>query len=255
MVWSGVTNPATPVAEPAKPHVQIYAVFGDVDLPILKSTCQSIKKNFSLPCRYKLASTPPRWTSRDNRIDAAAFLDAQFTYSAAHTLPNRSTHKRGQIDLWLTSKDVYEGTRPFVFGIMSMTDRIGIVSLYRIRHPKDQSLTMSRLNKVVIHELAHALDLGHHDLDSCVMQVEPDLAHLDSGSSTLCPRCRATASRSMNRMARKGQFLWDRAIGLKVRGELRRAQSLLLALIRNKRTVHPELNDQAKTLWSRLLTK
>lgn len=259
MLWSSVaaaaTNQATPARTQASLQVQVYAVKGDLDASLAKSTCKAIEDNFSLPCRYKLVPQPERWTTRDNRIDAAAFLDAQFSHSARQAAsPVRVSHKSGQIDLWLTSKDVYEGSRPYVFGIMSMTDRIGIVSLYRMLDLARPALTTKRFHKVVIHELAHALDLGHHDLDSCVMQVEPDLAHLDKGSSRLCRTCRKHAIRTINRLQRKGQFLWDRIAGHRVRGQLHQARGLLLPLLRESK-VHPELQNQAQRLWSSLLTK
>lgn len=254
LIWSSFSGTALPPQAPAKPaQVQVLAYSGDVSTAIAKETCSAIENNFSLPCRYRIVRRNQTWLQGKKRIDAAAFLDAQFSRSANQTDPRRAAPKRGQITLWLTSKDLYEGTRPFVFGIMSMTDRIGIVSLHRLKS-WDREVTKRRLKKVVVHELAHALDLGHHDLDSCVMQVEPDLAHLDQGSSSLCPRCRAKASRTAQNMQRQGQFLWDRAIGHKVRGELRQAQSMLLALLEEKQT-DPEIQANAQSLWSRLLTK
>lgn len=254
LIWSSFSGTALPPAAPSKEaQVQVLAFTGDVSAAIAKETCAAVEQNFALPCRYRLVRRKDNWNKTKKRIDAAAFLDAQFVKSASQTDPRRAAEKRGQINLWLTSKDLYEGTRPFVFGIMSMTDRIGIVSLHRLKS-WDHEITKRRLKKVVVHELAHALDLGHHDLDSCVMQVEPDLAHLDQGSSSLCRRCRAKAARTTRHMRRKGQFLWDRAVGHKVRGELRQAQSMLLALIEEKKT-DPAIQAKAQSMWSRLLTK
>lgn len=253
LIWSGVAHLAQ-APSPNQAQVEVRAVQGDVPEHLVKSTCKAIEANFTLPCRYTYVGKPAGWNNANHRIDAASFLDAQFSHSASSTNPKRASKKGGQIVLWLTSKDLYEGSRPFVFGIMSMTDRIGIVSTHRIWDPMSMNVTEKRLQKVVVHELAHALDLGHHDLDSCVMQVEPDLAHLDKGSSSLCEHCRKRAASTTRRIQRKGQFLWDRANGHKVRGELRQAQNLLLPLIREPR-VNPELKARAQAMWSRLLTK
>lgn len=253
LIWSGLSAAQAP-QQPAHeaPGVQVYAIEGEISAKAARESCKTIEKNFSLPCQWAFKDLSSVWNSPDSRIDAAAFLDARFEQSISETQLHQAKSKAGKIELWLTSKDLYEGGRPFVFGITSMTDRIALVSTYRLKHPKSAKITSMRLEKVVVHELAHALDLGHHDQDNCVMQIEPDIAHLDGGSTTLCTRCRGLAAQATRRFHRKGQFLWDRALGSKVRGNIPYTQRLLSPLVKNG-GIDPIIEIRAKQLWASLL--
>ena len=91
--------------------------------------------------------------------------------------------------LGLTDADCYAGTLNFVFGIADLHSGAAVVSLARLRAGASASTFTARAVKEIIHELGHAVGLGHCAHSRCVMHFSNSLAEADAKGEELCASC------------------------------------------------------------------
>nr|QBK89722.1 MAG: peptidase family M54 [Pithovirus LCPAC101] len=110
----------------------------------------------------------------------------------------------------ITTKDLYEGSSDFVFGLSSYSERVGIfsvarfsTSLYDEEGQKEcfeefgidllQILTndsvMNRSLKILTHEIMHSFSMEHCTYFNCLLCGCNSVIELDRWSFTLCPVC------------------------------------------------------------------
>jgi predicted Zn-dependent protease len=212
----------------------------DVDAATLDRACATLQT--ALPVRCAVAPVDarhhfvPAWVPARGQLDARAALE--HAYQLALTREPSPARTGAQVHLWLTTLDAYAGERPFVFGLASLTDRVALVSLARLADPEhgDPARTWARMDKVVVHEVGHALGLGHHEHADCVMRTDGSTTTLDDAPTEPCQRCRQHVQAASDLLARPGQLALDRARSHLVRGEIDRARRRFVDALWRART-------------------
>src|SRR5205814_332705 len=91
----------------------------------------------------------------------------------------------------LTASDLYpDPAWNFVFGQASLTDRVGVWSIFRNGEPRDP-LFLRRTLQTAVHELSHMLGIEHCIAYECLMNGSNHQAEKDARPLWLCPLCLA----------------------------------------------------------------
>ena len=97
--------------------------------------------------------------------------------------------------LALATSDLWPGEGwNFVFGQASLTERVGVWSIYRYGDPADKRQyreCLRRTLKVALHETGHMLGLLHCTAYECGMNGSNNLAETDRAPMAFCPECSA----------------------------------------------------------------
>ena len=93
-----------------------------------------------------------------------------------------------------TSSDLWPGEGwNFVFGQASLSERVGVWSIYRngdpAKSPEDFQLCLTRTMKTASHETGHILGMPHCTAFHCNMNGSNNRAESDRGPLHLCPVC------------------------------------------------------------------
>lgn len=96
----------------------------------------------------------------------------------------------GEHVLGVTDCDLYAGNLNFVFGLAQHPGKAAVISLYRLRFHADAATFRARAVKEAVHELGHALGLGHCPNPACVMYFSNNLADTDRKGAEPCEACR-----------------------------------------------------------------
>jgi archaemetzincin len=96
--------------------------------------------------------------------------------------------------LGLTASDLWPGEGwNFVFGQASLTDRVGVWSMYRFGDPDksddDYKICLRRTLATAVHETGHMLGLKHCTAYECGMNGSNNLRESDSRPIEFCPEC------------------------------------------------------------------
>ncbi|MBV1858249.1 MAG: hypothetical protein KUG77_07545 [Nannocystaceae bacterium] len=211
-------------SERSRPPLVVVRTLGDVSDTDARLACRALLAQLRVRCEVRAARpTDALASARDERraqLDARKGLELLFRDRAADAL----------IEIDLTSDDIFEEGKPFVFGLASLSDRIAIISTARLQS-RDPSLYADRLTKLVMHEAGHTFGLHHHADDDCVMRRDPSVVSLDDAPTTPCRRCRSKLQRRARILSRPGQLALDRARGLLVRRDPDTARQLLLGTV------------------------
>ena len=78
-----------------------------------------------------------------------------------------------------------------VIGVARLSGRSGVVSTFRLgARSASDSVLLTRLEKVVLHELGHTFGLSHCASPHCVMRdAQGSIKPVDSSTGRLCPSC------------------------------------------------------------------
>lgn len=94
--------------------------------------------------------------------------------------------------LGITARDLWPGKDNwnFVFGQASLTERVGVWSIYRNGNPKTEfALVLERTLKTAVHEMAHMFSFKHCIEYECCMNGSNSREESDSRPLWLCPQC------------------------------------------------------------------
>jgi archaemetzincin len=115
-----------------------------------------------------------------------------------------------------TSSDLFpDETLNFVFGQASLSERVGVWSLYRLGRPEANAdsfkLVLLRTLKIAAHETGHMFSLAHCTKYECVMNGtnslnESDRRPLDACAECMAKLCWAAGADPRERYARLAAF-------------------------------------------------
>lgn len=162
------------------------------------------------------------WHPERGQYDARAVLEQVFRLRAMQSESDRGGRQPADLEVWLTELDAFEGRRPYVFGLASVTDRTALVSTARLSGPR----LRQRLARLLHHELGHAMGLPHHHESRCVMRTDHDVQSLDRAPKSACEQCHAQLRVAHAKLVRAGELTRVIARGHAARGEWHRARAL-----------------------------
>jgi archaemetzincin len=219
------STPIRPDHGKKKIYVLTIGDCSDDQLKILTATNRYISACFGVEVK-QLSSYPvnriPLEARRRNREWLHEQLNA--TYLLNNVLyPNRPEDALALIGF--TAIDLYprEGWN-FVFGIASLTKRVGVWSIFRNGDPSESEdeyqLCLKRTISTAIHETAHVLGIRHCIAYECVMSGSNSREESDRRDLFFCPHCLQKLNWNTNHDAKvRFEKLRDLCIELKLTKE------------------------------------
>lgn len=215
-------------AEPRPPLVVVRAL-GPVPSELLREPCRMLLAEHPVRCVVRSGAAVTEvlaaWDVDRAQLDARRALHALFDGRSRDAV----------VELHVTSLDLYEPGKPYVFGLASLPDRTALLSLARLQGEepgREHAQERARLQTLVRHEFGHAVGLTHHDVEDCVMRQDSTVATLDLAPDGPCLVCRRGLERRLERLGRPGQTALDRARGLLVRDRRDEARRTLVEALR-----------------------
>ena len=189
-------NPTRPEGARRVLYVQPLGSFTPAQTRVVELTADYMSRFFNLPVRV-LAPAPlgrvPRTALRDSPMGNGQQIKAGYITSEIlrPALPADAAALIG-----FTSSDLYpDETMNYVFGQASLSDRVGVWSLYWLGRPDasedDFKFTLLRTLKVAAHETGHMFSLQHCTKYECVMNGMNSLNEADRHPLDACPECMA----------------------------------------------------------------
>ncbi len=216
--------PVTRAAAKPRPPLVVVRTIGEVSDTEARQACRALLAQLPVRCELRASRSVvdlgEALNDERGQIDARAALDLLFVDRAADAL----------VEINLTSVDIFEPGKPFVFGLASLSDRVALISTARLLDD-DRTVFADRVTKLVMHEGGHTFGLHHHDHEDCVMRQDPSVESLDDAPTTPCVRCRKRLERRARLLARPGQLALDRARGFLARDDAATARKLLLGTV------------------------
>lgn len=240
---ASATGPAAAApAEPAvRPPLVIVRGLGPVPKRSLQRACEVLLERYPVRCEIRgsrsVFDAIAAWDETREQLDARLTLEALYPL-------------RGQdvgVEVSLTTADVFEDGKPYVFGLASLIDRVALVSLARLG--SDPQVREDRVATLVLHEVGHTLGLGHHDHEDCVMRQDATTKSLDNAPGDLCETCRANLRHTAHELGRPGGLVLDRTKAHLARGDDRQARAELVGLLWSGATTDSELLNRFATAF------
>lgn len=134
---------------------------------------------------------------REGHLDLSDFFDpARRQYNADQML--RSVDSLYGTDSYRTiglfNVDLFIPILTYIFGQAYLNGRTSIASAYRLNNEgygmtRDDSITLDRFSKEVIHEIGHTFGLIHCYYPTCVMRAVTYVEDIDQKSASFCSDC------------------------------------------------------------------
>jgi len=188
------SNPNRPTTTRAILYVQPIGEFTPTQKGLVDETAELLSRFYNLPTKVLEPLGLDAIPSTARRIHPT-WGDPQIltTYVLDKVLKPRRP-KDAVAVLGLTTSDLWPGEGwNFVFGQASLSDRVGVWSLYRYGNPdgpKVEALQFRRrMFRVAVHETGHMLGIAHCTAYECGMNGSNHLAEMDSRPFYFCPAC------------------------------------------------------------------
>ena len=239
---ASATGPRAEAPVPAvRPPLVIVRGLGPVPKRSLQRACEVLLDRYPVRCEIRgsrsVFDAIAAWDTKREQLDARLTLHA--------LVPLRGPDVGVEVNL--TTADVFEDGKPFVFGLASLLDRVALVSLARLGN--DPVLREERVATLVLHEVGHTLGLPHHDHADCVMRQDGTVASLDTAPGDLCETCRSDLRRTAEELGRPGGLGLDRTKAHLARGDDHRAREELVTALWSGATSDSELLNQFATAF------
>jgi archaemetzincin len=165
-----------------------YGDFTDEEMDVIKNTANYLSTFYQRNVVIKETqsdNTVPDTVRREGFNGYGMQLKA--TYFIKDLLL-KVKEKNAIATLAICKKDLYPYPGwNFVFGLSSYTDRVGVVSIQRLKDPSNKFL--ERLAKIASHEIGHTQNLHHCIHAKCVMNGTNGLYETDQMPMRLCSEC------------------------------------------------------------------
>jgi archaemetzincin len=157
---------------------------GEIAPALLHQASQALHEAYGLPVEIAERRAPnfETYDAARKQYRASELLDAIASLRAADTCL-----------VGVVPADVYGPSTNFLFGLGSSRQRTAIVATARFSIDGDPERVAERSAKAVVHEVGHAIGLGHCDVSGCVMRYSNDLPSFDRKTVRFCERHRLEA--------------------------------------------------------------
>ena len=187
------SNPNRPTAKRTRLYIQPVGEFNVNQRRLVDETADLMSRFYNLPVTLldplsldlvpaEARRTHPQWG--DKQILTTYVLDKLLK-------PRRPADAVAM--LALTTSDLWPGENwNFVFGQASLSERVGVWSLYRYGDaddPRPDNPFKRRLFKVALHETGHMFGIAHCTAYECCMNGSNHLGEMDSRPMWVCPQC------------------------------------------------------------------
>lgn len=167
----------------------ILISFGFFERNILDKVCAVVEAQFQVPVK-----------TREGHIDLSEYYDpARRQYDGNRLLKMIEQKYANDLDktLGLFNVDLFIPILTYIFGQAYLNGKAGLASIYRLNNERyglkaDETLTLDRFRKEIIHELGHTFGLIHCHDQSCVMRASTYVEDIDQKQVNLCEKCRET---------------------------------------------------------------
>jgi archaemetzincin len=157
---------------------------GDVPAHVLDEASRVLESTYRVPVEI----------AESRALISAAYDGSRDQYRAARLLEQLvSLRPPDACVLGITPADVYEPGTNFLFGLGSAVQHAALVATARFEIDRQADRGAERAAKAAVHELGHAIGLGHCQVPRCVMLYSNDLPSFDRKSLVLCTSHQATA--------------------------------------------------------------
>lgn len=195
-------DPNRPNDKKDKIYILLIGDFDSKQLEVLDHTIEYMEACFSLPVK-KLASFPLKRISDDAKRKSPQYGHDQLNAASVLKevlLPNRPEDAVALIGF--SSVDLYPSEdKNYVFGLSSLTNRIGIWSIYRNGNPEvNENMYKQCLKRTIstaIHQTGHIFGIHHCIAYECVMTQRDSMIQKDLRGLNFCPSCQQKLNWSM----------------------------------------------------------
>jgi archaemetzincin len=162
---------------------------GDIDPSSIDLVRSALSETFGIRSATKLAALP---------LPKSAFYEPGRRYRAERLLVYLDKIRAGRFTkiVGLTSVDISTTKGSYedwgIFGMATVGGPACVVSTYRLGKAEgDRDLFMSRVRKVITHEIGHILGLPHCQTPGCVMRdAAGSIKTFDESDGKLCRKCK-----------------------------------------------------------------
>jgi archaemetzincin len=135
---------------------------------------------------------------KEGHLDLSEFFDPvrrQYNGTKLLTEVDTSFSLAKTKNIGLFNVDLFIPILTYIFGQAYLNGNTGIASAYRLSNERygmisNDTSTLERFKKEVIHELGHTLGLIHCHAPTCVMRSSTYVEDIDQKSTSLCVSCR-----------------------------------------------------------------
>ena len=196
------SNPNRPNTDSDKIYILLIGDFDKKQLEVLDQTIEYMESCFSLPVK-KLASYPLKRIADSAKRESPQYGHPQLNATKIIKdvlLPNRPEDSVALIGF--TAVDLFPSEdMNYVFGLSSLTNRIGVWSIYRNGNPEvNENMykqCMRRTISTAIHQTGHIFGIKHCIAYECVMSQRDNIEQKDLRGLHFCPSCQQKLNWSM----------------------------------------------------------